>query len=55
MGSKSRPPWLGLILLFFSPRMVGLWRRVAVGVVLGLLCDAATDLPGGAQRWQDLL
>lgn len=55
MGSKGRSPWLSLILLFFSPRMLGLWRRVAVGVLLGLLCDAATDLPGGGPRWQDLL
>ena len=52
---KPRPCWVSLILLFFSPRMLGLWRRLALGITLGLLADTVTDTQGPREDWRDLL
>jgi hypothetical protein len=43
LRERTRPTWLHLILLFTTPRMAALWRRLALGLVVGLLCDGLTQ------------
>jgi len=52
---KPTPTWLALIFLFFSPRMLALWRRVAAGIFMGLLADQLTETNNWPLWWRALL
>jgi len=51
---KQTPTWLALIFLFFSPRMLALWRRVAAGIFAGLLADQLTETNHWPLWWRAL-
>jgi len=42
LRNQRRPTWLGLILLFFNPSMLAVWKRLATGIIVGLVCDSLT-------------
>ena len=52
---KQTPTWLTLIFLFFSPRMLALWRRVTAGIFIGLLADQLTETNNWPLWWGALL
>jgi len=39
---SRRPTWLDLISLFFSNRMIILWKKIAAGIITGLILDSLT-------------
>ena len=53
--TKQTPTWLALIFLFFSPRMLALWRRLAVGICVGLIADIVTETNSWPLWWRDIL
>jgi len=42
LENQRRPTWLALILLFFSRPMLAVWKRLASGILVGLVCDSLT-------------
>jgi len=53
--TKQTPTWLALIFLFFSPRMLALWRRLAFGICVGLIADIVTETNSWPLWWRDIL